>query len=260
MPTVRDYFLETSADNTQNNAYIVTKFGHNSAVGTSPVPVSHGAIYRTPQVGSATKIRVKAGNANDTANGTGAREIAFEGIKDNGEFSREFLATAGESASSNSVEDYIRVFRAWVSKSGTYGSQTTGSHTADIVLENAAGTQDWLTIDLDPLGFADGQSEVGAYTVPKGKNAYLLSLEATVDTTKTTSLFFYKRESILDTAAPYQAVRKQFGLQGLVGNVDIKFSAPLKFEELTDIGFLASVDAGTASVSVKFTLLIRDAE
>ena len=47
---------------------IENKFGDNTAVGTSYVPITGNGIYRTPQVSGATTLRVKAGgDANDTA-------------------------------------------------------------------------------------------------------------------------------------------------------------------------------------------------
>ena len=52
---------------------VVKKFGRNPAVGTSFVPVTQGSVYQTPQSGSATTLRIKAGgSANDTAAGSGA--------------------------------------------------------------------------------------------------------------------------------------------------------------------------------------------
>jgi hypothetical protein len=255
-----DYFLEAVAENAGNGSYVVNKFGHNAAVGTSPVPIAHGGIYRTPQVGGATALRVKAGDADDASDGTGARSIYIEGINASGDKVSEVIPTNGESAGSNSTNTYIRLYRAYVYESGTYGTQSAGSHAADIVIENSAGTADWLTIDLDSGSFADGQSEVGAFTVPRGKTAYLLNIEYSVDVSKTTVLYLYKRNNILQTSAPYKAIRKQFGIAAAKAAGDIQFKCPLKFEELTDIGFLAAVDNSTASVSVQFSLLIRDNE
>ena len=113
------YLLECGAGNVEG-ASIINKFGHNESVGTSPTVISHGNIYRTPQISGATQLRIKAGNVNDTANGTGAREVYIEGIGTDGLIQSEYLTTAGTSASANSVNSYIRLFRAFVSKSGTY--------------------------------------------------------------------------------------------------------------------------------------------
>ncbi len=62
---------------------VVHKFGRG-VVGTSFVPIAFGNIYRTPQPANATALRVKAGDANDTAAGTGAREVMVQGLSATG--------------------------------------------------------------------------------------------------------------------------------------------------------------------------------
>ena len=49
----------------------IHKFGRNPATGTTFSPVCMGGNYQIPQSGSATALRIAAGNANDTAAGTG---------------------------------------------------------------------------------------------------------------------------------------------------------------------------------------------
>lgn len=258
-----DYFLEVAAGNRPNGCYLIHKYGHNASVGTSPVPVSHGGIYRTPQVSGATQLRVKAGNANDTAAGTGARSVYLEGLDSEGNLINEVIPTAGTSAGAASTKSFLRLIRASVYKSGSYASQTAGSHAADIVIENSAGTQNWATIDYDSAaGYADGHTEIGAYSVPKGKDAYLLDVNfnADISGSKTTTLYFYKRENILETSAPYTPIIKEFGISSAGEQNSFKFREPLRFKELTDIGFLAYVSSTTGIASVEFTLLIRDTE
>ena len=74
---------------TRNNiqlARIRHQFGRNVACGTSYTPVSDIGVYRTPQVGSATALRIKAGgNAADTAAGAGARSVRLTGIDASGD-------------------------------------------------------------------------------------------------------------------------------------------------------------------------------
>ena len=154
---------------------IVHKFGHNNAVTTTFAPLCQGGIWRTPQPAAATQVRVKAGNANDTAAGSGARAVMIEGRNALGEIVTETLATAGASAGANSTNSYIRIHRAFVSASGTYATATasTGSQSADIVIENAAGTEDWLTIESS--GLTAGQSEIGAYMIPKGFDGFIIN-------------------------------------------------------------------------------------
>lgn len=233
---------------------VVKKFGRGT-VGTSMSPVAIGGDYLTPQVSGATKLRVKAGDANDAPGGSGARSIVIEGIDETGAFASETIATNGASAGPNSVNDYIRLFRFYVAESGTYGTSSAGSHAADIVIENAAGTADWGTIDA--TGFPRGQSEIGAYTVPLGYQAYVSDLSFTSDASKTVIAEFFQRQGILDSSPPYKAMR-EFGQITSINNsaqiVEPLFYGP--FPECTDLGVLARVSATTATISVRFTILL----
>lgn len=232
---------------------IIHKFGRNPAVGTSFAPVSFGGIYQTPQVSGATTLRVKAGgNADDTAAGDGAREITLQGIDETGALATETLATAGESASSATTTTFIRLFRVHVSASGSYATASSGSHTASITIENGGGGTDWATIDA--TGFARAQSEIGVYTIPSGMTGHIFQAEGFTDSTKTTNALFFQRQNILETAAPFTAMRLLFEEFGEGGAFTFRPIRPIQIQGPTDIGFLAKVDAGTAQVDVDFEI------
>lgn len=148
------------------------------------------------------------------------------------------------------------MFRIKVTASGTYATSTTASHTAAITIENGAGGTDWGTIDLN--GFALSQSTIGAYSVPLGKTAYLISYDINAETTKIVDAVFFQRQSILDAAAPYEAMRIVFEIVGLTDTRSKVLNAPIAFPALTDIGFMAKVSTGTANVSVNFDILLVD--
>lgn len=250
-----DFLTEVAKGNIGGHS-LVHKFGRNAAVGTSYVPLSFGAVYQTPQPAAATTLRVKAGHADDTAAGDGARGVTVQGLDETGALVTEALVTAGESASSATTTTFIRLFRAYVDSSGTYVGTGSASHADDVVIENGSGGTDWLTIDA--TGFARGQSEVGAYTVPLGKTAYLMSYGITSDGTKAHSWMMFKREYVLAAAAPYQARRLQFESVGFQGQTRAILSAPSEYGELTDLGFVAKVASGTADIAVEFELLLVD--
>ncbi len=261
MSSFPPYYLEALMGNVPANAEVVHKFGQNLAVSTTSVAVAHGGIYRMPQVSGATKVRVKAGDVVDTALGDGARAIQIQGLDILGDRITEVIPTAGTSAGADSVNTYLRLFRAFVCESGTYADITTGSHDSAIVIENAAGTEDWLTINID-AGYPEAQSEVGWYTIPRGKTGFIISLDYSVDSTKITNLQLMARAGVLDTAAPYDAMRKKIGIESIIRDGQKLFPSPLgPFSELTDIGFLAKiVSAPATSVEVHFGILLRDNE
>lgn len=231
---------------------VVHKFGRAN-VGTTFVPVSWSTPYQMPT--SATTLRVKAGNANDTAAGSGAREVTLQGLDENGNEVKEAIATAGASASSNSSNSFIRLYRAWVSASGTYGDATNKSHAADVVIENSGGGTDWLTIDS--TDYARAQSEIACYTVPLGKKAYLGRVFAQVDSNKSVNVFFFRRNNILTTSAPVEAVRGGLSLAGVQGQLNFNTETLLgPYPELTDIGFMAKVGTGTGDIAIDFEIIL----
>lgn len=253
------YNIEVCAGTIPYNTEVIHKFGRNDSVSTTFVPISVGGLYRTPQVSGATALRIKAGgNANDTAAGSGAREITLVGLDETGAQVTETLATNGASASSNTTTTFLRLFRYLVSASGTYATAAAGSHSGDIVIENAAGTEDWATIDSTT--FARGQSEIGAYTIPLGKTGYILSINMNTDSTKTATLLFFQRQNILETSAPYTAMREVIDLSSLEGANTYAPNIPIgPFPALTDVGLMGKFNAGSGTMDVDFEILLQDA-
>lgn len=238
-------------------AVTVGKFGRNPAVGTSAVPICEGGIYRTPQVGGATALRVKAGgNANDAAAGSGARSIRLIGLDAEGYEIEEVLDTAGASASAASAQSFLRLYRYLVETSGTYATASSGSHVGNIVIEDAAGTEDWATISA--VSFPRGQSKIGVYTVPKNKAAYIDNIQVSVEGNKSANILLFQRQAILEGNPPYHAMRLLEEHTGISGPLALIDKSPKPIPELTDVGFMAYTSSGTVSVSVAFDMLVFD--
>lgn len=234
----------------------IHKFGRNTAVGTSYVPVSEGGAYQLLQPANAVQLRVKAGgNAGDTDGGLGAWEVMLSGINPLGEKVEELLTLAGASASAPTVNTYIRLFRVRVTKSGFYGADGVGSHLGNIVIEDVGGVADWATIPFN--GFAQGTSQIAAWAAEKGKTAYFLGFSIQLEANKPMDILFVRRADVLDAVPPYKPVIVQLELIGLETNYGIKFESPIKIPELTEVGVLAKVAQGTAAVSVdiEFTMV-----
>lgn len=253
--TTEDFRLQIARGQIVGHS-LVNKFGTNNNIGSTMVPITLGGVYRTPQVGGATALRIKAGgNANDTAAGTGAREVTLQGLDETGALVTETLATAGISASALTTTTFLRLFRAWVSASGTYATAAAGSHAAAITIENGTGGTDWATIGS--FGFPQGQSQIACYSVPLGYTAYFTDCHYSVESGKSPDILMFKRENILETAAPYSAMRVVFFLEGTAGAGTVRYNeAPIVFPELTDIGFMATVATSTAKIDIEFNLIL----
>ena len=233
----------------------VNKFGRNESVGTSYVALSEDGVYQTPQVAGAVALRIKAGNTNDTAAGSGAQAATLQGLDETGAQVTEVLATAGTSASSATTVTWLRLYRAWVSASGTYVAVTGASHAADIIIETAAGAE-WAKIDGTTPGA--GQTEIGCYTVPLGYKAYLTHVFMSVaDANKPAEILCQLREGILDTSAPYSSRRTLLDLGGEEQQAALNLEEPIPIATLTDIIFLAKAATGTPSISVNFTVVLE---
>ena len=230
------------------------KFGRNTSVGSSFVPVSRSGFYRTPQANAHVHLRIKAGgNANDTAKGSGAREIVLIGIDEFGDYTTQALATAGASASAQTSKSFIRLFDVYVSKSGTYSTQTARSHAGTITIENAAGGEDWAVIVDGTLG--RGKTEMAVYTTPRDRSAALRNVTISSDSDKKANIVLYKRENILEVAAPYTSMLLVTEYPQSAGLLDVVFDPPLYFPPLCDFGFLANVSASTVDVSVNMDII-----
>jgi len=230
------------------------KFGRNISIGSNFTPVTRSGFYRTPQANAAVNLRIKAGgNANDTANGSGGREVTLVGIDANGNQQVEALATAGASASAATTTSFIRLFDAYVSKSGTYATQSAGSHASTIVIERSTGGEDWATIADGALG--RGKTEMAVYTTPRDRSAAIRNVTISSDADKKANIVLYKRENILETAAPYTSLLLVTEYPQSSGLIDVVFDPPLYFPPLCDFGFLANVSTSTIDVAVNMDII-----
>lgn len=234
----------------------IHKFGR-AVVGTSFVPVALGGVYQTPQASGATALRIKSGgNANDTAAGSGAREITVTGLDENFNEATETIATAGSSASSATTTTFTRLYRAYVSASGSYATASAGSHSGDIVIENSGGGTDWGT--MSATNFPRGQTEIAAYSVPTGYTAYIKYIAVNVESNKTVDILGFSRANIDETSAPYSAMRVFIEMGGIdAGETEIKPDTPMgPYVGPCDIGFLAEVSTGSGEVDIDFEILL----
>ena len=231
--------------------------GRNTQVAQTFVPVAPSGIYRTPQASAAVQLRIRAGgNAADTATGLGAREIELYGIDVNGYEITETIPTNGASASVATTNSFIRLMGARVSKSGTYATQSTGSHLADIVIESTAGLL-WGSIPVN--GFPESVSQIGSFTIPVDYEAFLIGFRVNAAAGKTVDAVVFKRENILETSAPYSPMSVVTELFDIAGFTDVGYDAPIYLPPMTDVGIMAVIDVQTARVGCGIGLLLRRA-
>ena len=250
------WLVEVAKGNIEGHS-LVQKFGAG-ALTTSLAPVCQSGFYRVPTV--ATSLEIVSNNAADAQNGVGARKITIVGLDANwNEVTQEISTHATDGTTAVPLTtDLVRIYRWYVSESGTYATQLAGSHNGILTIQESGGGDIWSQIIVTP--FPIGQSQIGVYTVPAGKSAYLLSKNVFTDTSKTADIYFYQRPLADDVTTPYTGTMRLIEREvGVAGGYQLMTHAPKgPFVGPCDIGFMGKVSVGTAEVSVEFELLIVD--
>ena len=249
----RDFLIEVAKGNIAKHS-IIHKFG-KASVGTTLQPVTSSGTYQTPT--TATALEFVSSSANDTSAGSGAREVTVLGLNSSWAEVSQTVTTSGTTPV-NLTTDLIRLYRWYVSSSGTYATESAGSHSGTLTIRTQDAVTDWSTITITP--FAKGQSEIGVYTIPTGKTGYLLSQHITVDSSKVVDIVFFQRPLADDVSTPYSgAMRVINQFIGLAGPEDLSPKSPIgPLVGPCDIGFMGKVSASTGDVSVDFEILLVD--
>lgn len=231
---------------------VIQKFGRNNAVSSSFVPICLSGFYRTPI--SNTALEVVSTDVDDTFLGAGARTIYYEGLQVQSG-SLVVVSDVVELDGTTPValpDSLIRLYRWYVASSGTYASQSAGSHQGDITIQESGAGNVWSKIENN--GFPRAQSQIGSYTVPTGYTAYVSKISYSVESDKEADILMFKREGVLNTSAPYNAMNLVTEINSATGNYTVEYRTPLKFEEETDFGFLGKLKANTGPMTVDFEI------
>lgn len=231
---------------------MVHKYGRNDAVPNgswahlSLLPFATSAFRQSP-----VAMRIKSGgNAADDAAGNGARSVFIQGIDSTLTEVSEEVASAGASASSATSALFWRVHHAWVGGVGTYGV----ANTAAMIIEDSGGGANFIVIAIE-----EGQTQYTGWSIPTGKEAYLLSVHGTVDAGKAADVRLMTRQNFTDIVAPMSPVRLKRHWDGVLGGFEYKTMAPsIKFDALTDIWFEGKGDGAITEISCNFELLVFD--
>lgn len=253
-----DYWLECSKGNIKGCS-VIHKMGHSDTIGTSVAPITSGNIYQTPTV--LTSLEVVSSDANDTTAGSGGQTVIFEGLCAGWLECSEEVELNGTTAV-DLVNTYYRIYRGYVSRSGTYAIGTVGSHAGDLTLRVDGGGATWAKINSSVSADFDlSQTEIGVYTVPKGKTAYIGNIYIHVETNKVVDIYLFKRCDADDVTTPYSGIMRfitQFhGIEGGTRSLQAK-TLINGLNGACDVGFMAKVSTGTAGVSVDFEIILID--
>jgi hypothetical protein len=234
---------------------VVQKFGHIDDLGSSLEDVwATGGIYSYPT--SASTLEAISTSTNDTAAGSGARTLRVEGLDANFEEISEDITMNGTSATTATTAAFLRVNRAYVLTTGTYGTGSAGNIT--IRISSAGATQATINnVTADTIAWDYGQTQLARYTVPAGKIAFMSKVTVQAEANKRADIAMYQRQNADTVSAPFSARRVFYSSEGLSNFAEQEFDGPIFFPEKTDIITQARLASGAnGRVTVTFALFI----
>ena len=141
--------------------------------------------------------------------------------------------------------------------SGSYASQSVGSHQGQITLQETGAGLVWADINIE--GFPLGQTEIGVYTIPRNKIGFVKSIHLHVDSTKSVDITAFQRQRADIVAAPFIAMRVWGQYHGISGHTRIHPDTPFgPFPACTDLGFMGKVTVAGGSALVDFEIILFD--
>ena len=232
---------------------IVNKFGANRDIDAGETEdiwsTGGNRVYLT----NAETMSCVSSSVNDAAAGTGIRTIYIDGLDKNFDQITETVTLNGTTpvVTTNS---YLRINRVYGSSAGT-GGTNAGAITLDPSSSGAGSRQVTITA-------GDGQTLIGHYTVPKGKNAYMIGLHYSIGPQEGTT--GNKAASV----KMYIRLQSQ-GVWRIQGEANVSTSGtgmsanyapeiPMYLPEKTDIRFTAISENVNTEVYVQYCLLLEN--
>lgn len=217
------------------NSKIVHKFGANFDIDQATDPESvwaGGGLYPWASFATAQTIYCISTSASDTAT------LTLEGLDSNYNEQTETVTLTGTSAVAT-TSTFIRVFRM---------SYEDGPNVGTITARVTSGTGT-VVAQID-VAFA--QTLLAVYTVPAGHTAYMVALDASIDSSKNCQILMFQR-----------LFGKPFRISHIAeasGHYRYDYHAPLRVPEKTDIDIrVDNVSGNDSRVTANFDIvLIRD--
>lgn len=229
----------------------IEKFGANLSVGSDLETIwEEGGIYN--YLTTTSKVSAISDNIQDSLNGTGARTIEIEGLDGDYNVIKEVIscnATDGTQGGPESVNEFLRVYRAVVKTVGATGTNDgfidINTNTGPIIAIGTHGT------GVNEEGF--GQSQTSVYTIPADKTGYLTQWSVgTSDANKSVHAYFMSSEVNDGTILRIKDVM-------FLNNYSIKdYKVPLAFPAKTDLEVRAYDGATGAAVSTSYNIILVD--
>lgn len=222
------------------------KFGYNGAVGATEESIwCHGGIYAYPA--AASVMTVSSGSTDDAAAGTGARTINLSGLDASYNLISENVTLNGQTAV-NTVNSYLRIFRARVTSAGS-----GGTNAGNIYIGTGTVTTGVPANVYGRISATEGQTLMAIYTVPAGHTAYIQ--QGTISTgTELANKYVTARLKV----RPFGEVFQTKALVTLADQfIPFDFGVALAIPEKSDIEARAVSSSNENAVAITFSLILE---
>ena len=220
--------------------------GYNPSIGTTFEDIwPIGGVRIWPQ--TAVQLDIVSDSANDTAAGTGAREIVVIGSDGNVLPVVELVPLNGTTLV-QTTKLFKRVDIVRVTKSGTFNTTVTGPADGTITVSSSGDVQAVITESLD--GVSSGQQSGMYGTMLNGTTGYMDSLLATVNPKRDISMNVFIRNSVEPGGGDFNPRIQLLQLFLPEGTTGLIFPTPVVFPEFSDVWMAAAAASGTVEVSV----------
>lgn len=188
---------------------------------------------------SASTVRVASAHADDTSSGAGVQAVTVHGLDADWDPVSATIVPAGTGEGAESVEQFVRVFRAYVNQTGTARSLNQGR------IDVKAGAA--LVAVIQP---ETGVSHDLFYTVPRRKRLYVSHVRATASMDKLTNVRCY-------AYLPDGGLQMLFETSPFSGTLTQSFGGHMgPYPERTDVWCEAAAAAGDATTELFLDVLV----
>lgn len=226
-----------------NGYEIINKFGRNPDVDGAADIWGGSSTYSGFPTGSAEKLSIFSSDASDTSAGLGARTIRIFGLNNDYYPQTEDISLNGTSPVTSSLF-YRRMHRAYALTSGN-----NDTNIGSITIRHNTTTANVFAI----LPSGSGQTEVAAYTIPRGYTGYLKSYHASLLDTNDNSATL-----VLWTRPSGSAVRiRQYFSINRSARAYVTIYGGIELEEMTDLKIRCiEVANNNARITATFDILL----
>jgi hypothetical protein len=244
-----DITLGRVSDQTVNNF-----FGSNPNIGTTPEDIwAAGGLYNW--LPTATTLEILTLDAADDAAGLGAQMLLIRGLDENFDEVNEVISLVGAGVSLPSVTTFIRVNRCIVIAAGTI----RGSNYDNIAIQaSGGGVVVGLIGGIGTPGTSNygyGITQLGLYTIPRGKTFVVQDLTINVSGGKSISIEAY---ALTNPTTLGSAKTLIFTLDEFSGTFRAGKDAYDILPEMTDIWFSGFTSVSTSAIDIRLYYKLVD--